>query len=221
VQRAQKRHRLLDEPAVQRRVREELNGYLMNTYYEKHVLMQVQVTPEDVQAAYQQRLSSYVILQEAKLLIATFKDSASAAELGAHAAHTNGLREAIAASGSGARVKQVTVRPAQDPAWQPLMSTLTRMEPKEIGGPFPSPQGWMLIQMESKQTGAVPYEQLPPVVQQSLQSTAAEMKREARLKAVTDSLRQVIPVKENFAALKKVPWPAAPGQLPPSKTIGG
>jgi peptidyl-prolyl cis-trans isomerase C len=216
-----KRQRLLDEPAIQRRVREELNGYLMNTYYEKHVLQQVQVTPEDVQAAYQQRMSSYVILQEAKLLIATFKDSASAAALGAHAAHASGLREAITASGSAARVKEVTVRPAQDPAWQPLMSTLTRMEPKEIGGPFPSPQGWMLIQMESKQTGAVPYEQLPPVVQQSLQSTAAEMKREARLKAVTDSLRQVIPVKENFAALKKVPWPTAPGQVPQSKTIGG
>jgi peptidyl-prolyl cis-trans isomerase C len=214
-----RRRRLVDEPDIQRKVREEVNGYLLNTYYEKQVMPYAQITQADVDAAYQERASSYVILKEATLLTATFKDSASAAALGAHAAHTSGLREAIAASGSGAQVKQLTVQPMRDPFWASQMSTLMRMQENEYTGPIQTPQGWALIQLVSKTSMQVPFEQLPQVVQQNLMTTAMEKKREARLTAVTDSLRKIIPVKEDFAALKKIKWPEiTPGQGP--RTIG-
>ena len=83
--------------------------------------------------------------------------------------------------------------------------------PSEIIGPFPGPSGWTIIQLVSKQTVVPPIEALSPGALQQLQNAAIEMRREARLNALTDSLRRVIrPVVFYADRLRRIPWPPAP-----------
>jgi TRAP-type C4-dicarboxylate transport system substrate-binding protein len=85
------------------------------------------------------------------------------------------------------------------------------MKPGEIAGPYSTPNGWRIVQMIEATMSAPAFEALPPGAQQQLQNAAMESKREARLAALTDSLRRVIrPVVVYTDRLQRVPWPPAP-----------
>jgi len=58
----------------------------------------------------------------------------------------------------------------------------------------------------------IPFEKITPQVQQALEFEAAEMRREQRLVAVTDSLRAVVKPVLYADRLKRIPWPVAPEQ---------
>jgi parvulin-like peptidyl-prolyl isomerase len=210
------RRRHLDrEPDIQRRLRERLNNYLLDNYYEFHVLRQVALEPADLRAAYESRAAAFQSLDEVRLLSVVFPDSASAAQLVMHGAHAGNLREAAAMAAPNLRVRDERLRfPTPDPFWSRLYATFQAMTADEYAGPVQTPRGWLVYQMVSKRTRLEPYESLPATVQQSLQATALEIKREARLTALTDSLRRLIPVQENPRALSRVKWPTAGGPMP-------
>ena len=84
------------------------------------------------------------------------------------------------------------------------------MNPGDIAGPIPAGGGWLIVQLIEKQQDAPPLASLPPGAQMQLQGAASEMKREARLAALTDSLRQVFKPELHPERLAKLPWPPPP-----------
>ncbi|HYM80596.1 MAG TPA: peptidyl-prolyl cis-trans isomerase [Candidatus Limnocylindria bacterium] len=210
-----RKRRLQNEPAIERKLRERLNNYLLDAYYDSQVSRQVQITDADVRATYESRASSFQRLDEARLLAATFPDSASAAQLQTHAGHAGTLREAAAMAGGGIKVREERVKfPNPDPFWSGKLASLLGMSDGEYSGPFKTERGWVVLQLVSKQVTTEPFETLPPMVQQSLRSAAVEQKRDGRLTALTDSLRKTITIVENREALKKVEWPAPEAPAP-------
>lgn len=208
---ARRRH-LGDEPEVARRLRERLNNYLLDGYYQLAVLGRISIEPEDFRLAYERYRSSFVRLQRARVVSVTIADSAAAATLAALAARAPSLREAAATAALGARTAEESLGfPAESPLWTQFENHLTMMRAGEIAGPFQVPGGWLLFQLVEKQQDAPPFESLSPSQQAQLQGVATEMKREARLAALTDSLRHAYaPVVVYTDRLRRVPWPPAP-----------
>jgi len=206
------RHRHLgDEPAVQRRMRERLNNYLLDGYYQRHVLARVTVEPEDYRAAYERYRSSFVRLSRARVASVTFTDSAAAAALAQQAGRAPSLRDAAATAGLAGRVADESLTfPAGSPLWTQFENHIMTMRPGEIAGPIQVEGGWIVFQLIDKQQDAPPFEALSAATRSQLQGVATEMKREARLAAVTDSLRQALAPMVVYAdRLRRVPWPPA------------
>lgn len=208
-----RKRRIDHEPVFEKKARDRLDNYLLDSYYQSQVLARVSVDAADVRAAYEKRSSAFQVLEDVRLQHVTFADSAAAAQLTAHGAHAGTLREAAAMAAPNLRVREEQVRfPTRDPRWNGLYSTLLSSAEKDFVGPLKaggkSDAGWMVLQIVSKRVAVQPLEALPASVQQSLAGTAMEVKREARLAALTDSLRGAIPVTEFPKLLQKVTWPA-------------
>lgn len=208
-----RKRRIDHEPVFEKRVRDRLDNYLLDSYYQMQVLQRVSVDAADIRAAYEKRSSAFQILEEVRLQHVTFPDSAAAAQLAAHGAHAGTLREAVGMAAPNLRVRDEQVRfPTRDPRWNGLYSTLLSSAEKDYVGPLKAggkkDPGWMVLQIVSRRIAVQPLEALPANVQQSLAGTAMELKREVRLAALTDSLRGAIPVKEFPKLLIKVEWPA-------------
>lgn len=204
-----RRRRMGDEPAVQRRLRERLNNFLLDGYYQKQVIARITIGPEDYLAAYQRYRSSFARLQRARVASITFPDSAAAAALAQQAGRAPSLHDAATTAGVTARVSDESLTfPAASPRWTQFENHITMMRPGEIAGPIQVEGGWLVFQLVDKQQDAPPFEALSPAARGQLQGVATELKREARLIAVTDSLRQAFaPVVVYSDRLHRLPWP--------------
>ena len=202
-----RRRRLDQEPEVQRRMRERLNNYLLDGYYQRQVLERISIQPEDYRAAYERYRSSFVRLQKAHVVSIQLADSAAAATLAQQAGRAPSLREAVATAGLSAQLRDESLTfPAESPTWTQLENHLTMMQPGQMAGPIQVEGGWTIFQVVDKQQDAPPFESLPATSRSQLQGVATEMKREARLLAVTDSLRQAFaPVVVYSATTARLP----------------
>ncbi len=212
---ARRRH-LNEEPEVQRRVREHLENFLRDGYYRRQVIARLQVGPEDLQAAYQRHRASFVRLQGARVVSVTMRDSAGAAALAAQARHVPSLRDAAATAAAGGRLREETLAfPADSSVWARFESALMTMGPGDIAGPFPIAGGWLIFQLSEKEQGLPPFESLPAGARGQLQGAAIALQREARLAALSDSLRRALsPIVVYQDRLRRVPWPPAPAGPP-------
>lgn len=206
-----KRRAIADEPGFKSRLRERLNNYLLDSYYQAQVIGRIRIEPEDFRIAYERYRSALARLQSARVVSVSTPDSAVAATLAAQAGQAPGLREAAAAAGVGGAVNEETLTfPAASPLWTQFENQIAMMSPGAIAGPFPIEGRWLLFQLREKRQDAPPFESLAPEMVGQLQGMATEIKREARLLALTDSLRQAFPVIIHGDRLARVPWPPAP-----------
>lgn len=205
-----RKRRLGEERDVQRRLRERVNNYLLDGYYQRQVLAHITIDPSDYRAAYERYRSSFVRLQSARVASVSIADSAAAATLAALANRAPSLREAASTAGQGRASEESLTFPAASPLWTQFENHLTMMRPGEIAGPFPVPDGWLIFQLQEKKQDAPSFDDLPPQVRAQLQGVATEMKREERLTALTDSLRRIFaPVVVHTDRLRRIPWPPA------------
>ena len=212
-----RKRRLADEPGVQRRIRERLNNYLLDGYYQLQVLARISIGPGDFREAYERYRTALVRLRSARVMSVTLADSAEAATLAALAARAPSLREAAVTAAAAARVREETLAfPAESPLWTQLEPQLAGMRPGEIAGPIPTESGWLILQLREKREDAPSFESLPPATVAQLQGVATEIKREARLQVLTDSLRQVFTPVIYEQRLRRLPWPPAPAATPGS-----
>jgi peptidyl-prolyl cis-trans isomerase C len=210
-----KTRRLNDEPDVRRKLKEQLNNYVLDGYYQREVMQRIQVTPEDMAAAYERYKPGFAVLKSARVQSVVLRDSAQAASLAAHAGQVPSLRDAAAAAGAGARVHDEKITFAKPPPiWMQFGGKLSSMQPGELAGPYLVAGGWMIFQLVDKQQSVPPLDSLAAAARAQLQGVAGEAKREQRLQALTDSLRKVIqPVTLYADRLRRLPWP--PPAAPP------
>lgn len=208
---ARRRH-LHEDPAVGQRLRERINNQLLDGYYRIAVIERAQVTPGDLAQAYERHKPSFTTLSSARIQSVMVRDSAAAAALAAVAGQAPSLREAAATAGTAGRVREETLTfPLTASPWQGIEGLLTTLSPGQIHGPLATAQGWLILQLVDKRQGTPSFEALPPASLAQVQSVATELSREARLTALTDSLRRAIaPVRIHAERLKRVPWPPAP-----------
>jgi parvulin-like peptidyl-prolyl isomerase len=212
---ALKRH-IHEEPEVQHRLRDRLNKYLLDGYYQRQVMARIQIGPQDFEQAYERNKASFARLQTARVVSVTMRDSAGAAALAEQAGHAPSLREAAATAAAGGRVREEKLTfPADSPLWTQFESKLMSMSAGDIAGPYPVPGGWLIFQLRAKRQDAPPFAGLPAEARGQLQGVAIEIQREARLAALTDSLRKLFPPIELHAdRLRRIPWPPATAGLP-------
>jgi parvulin-like peptidyl-prolyl isomerase len=204
---ALKRH-LNDEPEVQQRIRQQLDNFILDGYYQRQVASRIKVEPADVATAYELHKNSFARLQSARVVTVTMRDSAGAAALAGQAGHAPSLREAAATAAAGGRVREEKLKfPADSPLWTQFEGRMMSMNVGDIAGPFKTPGGWLTFQLLEKQQDPPPLDSLPPNARMQLQSVAMEMKREGRLAAVTDSLRKAIRIEVHEDRLRTIPWP--------------
>jgi peptidyl-prolyl cis-trans isomerase C len=207
---ARRRH-LHEDPAIQQQLRERVNNQLLENYYRIAVIERAQATPDDFARAYERQKSALTTLSSARIQSVVLPDSAAAAALAAVAGQAPSLREAAAAAGAAGRVREESLTfPLSTRDWQGIDGLLMAMAPGQIHGPVATPRGWLILQLVDKQQGTPALEALPPASLAQLQNVATELRREARLAALTDSLRRVIAVQVHAGRLKRVPWPPAP-----------
>jgi peptidyl-prolyl cis-trans isomerase C len=214
IARIEARRRHLDEtPALVRRVEQKVDNFVLDSWYNQVIAPGTDITQEDVNAAYERNKHDYARLDEVRLLEVTLADSAAAATLMMHAGHAPSLREAVAMAAPGARVTEATVSyPKAPEMWKPYQAAFTGMSPKECVGPIQMKDGWLVAQVVSKQQGVQTFDELPPSVVQDLRQQAAELKRDQKLREVTEALRRDFKPEEHRERLKAIPWPvgAAP-----------
>jgi len=200
--------RLAEDPQPARMLEERLNGYLLDSYYNRDVLGAISVSEEDMHAEFERRSSAFATLDAAEVLTLTLPESLTTESFAMHVGHAATLREAAAMVGLTGALKQVSVRfPTTDPMWSTLTTRLQSMRPGEYAGPFPAPQGQLVIQLVSKQQRTPTWEQLAPASRQQLQTDVINGRRADRQRAVIDSLRRAIPVKVDTSAVRRLQWP--------------
>ena len=176
------------------------------------MLARITIERENYRAAYDRYRASFVRIERARVASITFTDSVAAAALAQQAVRAPSLRDAASTAGLAGRVSDESLTfPAASPTWTQFENHITMMRPGEIAGPLEIEGGWLVFQLVDKQQDAPPFESLSPAQRGQLQGVATEIKREARLNAVTDSLRQALaPVVVYPNRLRNIPWPPAP-----------
>jgi hypothetical protein len=203
------RRRLLDDTDPARLLRERLNNYLLQAYYTRSVLSAVTVTDDDLRAAFERHAADLATLESVDVLSLTLPESLTTERFAMHVGHAANLTEAARTVGLESAVKRTTVHyPTQDPMWSALETRFRAMRPGEYAGPFPAPGGQLVIQLVNKQEHEASWDQLTATNRQQLQSDVINVKRDARLRAVVDSLRRVIPVSVDSARVRRLTWPA-------------
>src|SRR5262245_40623241 len=139
-----RKRRLDQEPDVQHRLRERLNNFLLDAYYQQQVMSRISIGPEDYQVAYERYRSTFVRLQKAHLVSVQLADSAAATALALQAGRAPTLRDAAATAGLSAQVKDESVTfPAESPTWTQLENQVTLMQPGQMAGPVAVDGGWL------------------------------------------------------------------------------
>ena len=205
--------RLYNEDAeIRRQVRERLNRYLLEGFYNREIRQRVEVVEADLRVAYQRHADAFIRLEEVRLLTATLPDSSAAAQLMANAGQTGTLREVVTTAALPVRVKSETIHyPNDQPLWQELEPRLMSAVPGHYVGPQRVAQGWMVFQLISKVQRPQRYEELPQTILQFLQGEAFEVKQRQRLASLSDSLRRSIPTQVHADRLRFIPWPVPGG----------
>ncbi len=213
------RRRLHEDPHLQRTLRERLNNRLMDVFYQKAVVQPVMVTSDEVRMLHRARADRFVRLDQARLVSVQVGDSSLAQQLVALRGQAPSLREAVSIVSPGTRVRDQKVAfPSPDPLWSSLESKLVAMAEGDYAGPYALGQVWLVFQLLSKTQGPQSFEQLPPMIIQQMQTEALEVKREARLAVVSDSLRRAIPVVTYPERLRGLVWPQP---TPPTMAAAG
>ena len=211
---ARRRH-LQEEPAIAKRIDNQVNDQLLDAVYQAQVVATANPTPDDVRAAYQRHGASLIRLDWVRVQHLTMPDSASAARAIERARQSATLVDAILLSSEGMKVQEETVRfPTADPVWQSLRQTFIDLSPAGYGGPVRTPNGWRIFQVVAKQQFQPPFETLDPAMQQMLTSAAAELAHERRLREVTDALGRSQNAQSFPERLKSIPWPLGPERAP-------
>src|SRR5262249_20086536 len=150
-----------DDPVLQRAVRERVNDYLIESFYNKQVIATVHANDEQAAAFYTRQPEAGATLQRVSVLTATLRDSATAVQLMNSAPHMPGLREAATAAGLGPDVQSETIEyPSANPIWMALESYFSGTEPGGYLGPFNLGTGWLVVQVLEKSQSAPPFETL-------------------------------------------------------------
>ena len=201
--------RLLDDPDPARLLRERLNNYLLQAYYTREVLGAVTVTDEDLHAAFERHVADLATLETVEVLSLTLPESLTTERFAMHVGHAANLTEAARTVGLESAVEHTTIHyPTQDPMWSALETRFHAMRPGEYAGPFPGPNGQLVIQLVNKQQREASWDQLTATNRQQLQTDVINVKRDERLRAVVDSLRRVIPVSVDSSRVRRLTWPA-------------
>lgn len=210
-------HQYLEEPVVERSLREKTNDILLQSYFAQQILMPTQATEEDARSLYQ-RAGQVLELKGARILVVSLRDSAAALQLALSARQAEGLREAVATAAPGNRVRSETLEfPNPNPVWRSLEPRLRVLEPGQYDGPFQTPLGWLVVQMVSKSQVPSSFDALTEGQKEMLRNQATDLKRQQRLEELIASLRREIPVTIDWRRLKRLQWP----EMVPSLPLGG
>ncbi|MFI5372383.1 MAG: peptidyl-prolyl cis-trans isomerase [Candidatus Eisenbacteria bacterium] len=212
--------RLLEDPDPARVLNERLNNYLLQAYYNQKVLAAIAVSDQDLREAYDRHPDAFAVLESAEMMTLTLPESLTTEQFAMHVGHAANLREAARMVGLSDAVRQITVRyPSSDPMWSAFEPRLVTMREGEYAGPFPAPGGQLVIQLVSKQQRMPAWDQLTAVNRQQLQTDVINGKRDARFRAVVDSLRRTIPVSVDSTVVRRLSWPM--GSFMPGPGQGG
>lgn len=214
---AYRRH-IQEEPQFQQGLRDRLDAYLLDGYYQKYVVARVDATPHDLEVAYERYKGALARLVSARVVSVTVRDSAEAATLAEQAAHATDLREATMTAAAGGRLHEEKLKfPSDSPVWTRFEGRMMSMRPGDIAGPYRVEDGWFVFQVMEKQQDTPPFAQLSPSALERLRGPAGEIQREALLAHLTDSLRTVVrPIELHAERLRRAPWPPAVAGLPGS-----
>ncbi len=206
-----RRRRLGEEPAVQRQVRERVNNMLLDAIYSAEIGSILSASEAELRAAFARHPESFIRLDAAKVMLATFPDSAAAGAVMAHAGPSGTLRDAVNATAPAARVMETDIKfPTEDPLWSRLEATIMATGANEMRGPLRMGAGWLVLQVISKDQGPQSFENLLPLARQALENDAVQQKREARLDELTAQLRAKFRPQVHPERLKSIPWPVPP-----------
>ncbi|HVP15723.1 MAG TPA: peptidylprolyl isomerase, partial [Terriglobales bacterium] len=208
------RRHIAEEPAIVRQARRERDNVLLQAAYGTLVADRSQVTENDIRADFERHASQLKRVQNVRLRVALISDSAAARR--AAQSSQGGAPFADIVRAGAARVSETAVSyPTNDPIWKVLESSFLRMEPGQSEGPFARGRGtWIVVQLVDKTVLPMAWETVDPGTRQALQGEAAELKREARLNQVTDSLRTVYRPVIYSKRLKSIPWPVPAAPAP-------
>ena len=213
---ARARH-YLEEPDVERALRERTNDFLLQSWFSQEVLLPVQATEEDARALHA-RSEPQLTLQSARVLMVNLSDSAAASQLALTARQVEGLREAVATAAPGSRVRSETLSfPNPNPFLQALEPELRMRSAGDYAGPFPMPRGWLVVQLLDKTQSAADFDRLPLAERERLLNEATEIKRQEHVNTLVAELRRSTPVTIDWRRLKKLRWPEMVEPPPPGE----
>jgi hypothetical protein len=210
-----------EEPATKRALRNQEEGYLLESYYTREVVSGIVLSPEAMQAEYALRQRELSRLDAVQVAWVAFADSnvALAVANAARSGAVHSLAEAVAQAAPGTGVRTEVVRfPNQDFFWMGQIRNLMMMREGAVGGPFPAEDGYRFVQLLAKSQQVPRWDELDPQVLQQLQSLAIERQREARFSALTDSLRRAFPVSVDRAKVEQLEWPLE-AMFPPGMSM--
>lgn len=202
---AERRH-LHEEPAIRKRIDEQVDNYLLDAVYQNQVVYPARITEADVQAAYRRQSPLFNKVRSVSVQYLVLPDSASAASVLDHVRSAKHLKDAIVLSSPGMRVREEIVR-FPDPAWSSAEFELRTLPAGSYAGPVASHGGWVAYQVVARDESITPFDKLPPDVQEGLRNEAQGAAVERRLAQLTDSLRAGIPVRIDRERLAAIPWP--------------
>src|SRR5262249_45966645 len=146
-----RRRRIDQEPEVQRRVRQRLDNYLLDGYYQRQIIHRIQLGPDDLRLAYEQHRDAFVRLRSARVVSVSIADSAAAAAFAGRAANAPSLKEAAGTAALAAKVSEENPTfPAESPLWTQFENHIAAMSPGQVAGPFRTPDGWLIFQVMDK-----------------------------------------------------------------------
>ncbi len=212
---AEARRRGIDrEPALRHQVEEGINNLVLDQIYSRLVTSGFQVSEADVRAVYARHAGQYQRLDAVHVARVLLPDSAAAAALTQHAMHAGSLRQAVTMAGITAPVEEETIRyPTENPRWKIYDAMFLSMVPGQWSAPLRTDSGWIVLQLLDKQQFDQSFDKLPPAIRKHLEEEALARMRDARLEAVTDSLRRTVkPVEIHPERLSRIPWPLPESQ---------
>jgi len=203
------RRHLREEPAIARRIRSEVERYVLESEYSDAVHDVGEPDEAALRAAWDAVKGQYTQVQQVHLQSIVVPDSVLAWTIASHGGHGGGsLADAAKMADPSLHVTDQTIHfPTTDSTWVPMQSAFARMAPREWAGPDRVAGGWRLMQVVDKVQGAPAFESLPPQAKQSLAANVLQMTREKRFTEYSDSLRRTLRPVLFAENLRSLPWP--------------
>ena len=208
--------RLDEEPQNARRIKENIENYILNAIYNAEVIKKAEATPQDIHEAFERHAANLMRLESVTVQTMILPDSEAAERMAARARTAPSLRSTILLASPNLQVQETVVRfPNSDSVWKDMEPELRQMPEGSIGLPRAVGSHWLVFQLVSKHLFEPTLESLTSDTQDAVRAEALQHARERRLIEYTDSLRKTIPVREYRDRLRSVPWPGPNLTLPP------